>query len=228
MKPLLGLVALAAAGFLVLAFLAKPDYGRPPRLAAVIDGGKMEELLETAEERETILRWVNDGAPERDWPRVESVFEDRCTTCHHSDASFEFLPLDNYSDAARAAEVLPVLEEKISGGTMGEYLESPEAHKTLVDWIDAGAPELEWPTAKAALDAHCVHCHNPEGVQGIVSLDSYRPAARLASLPPTVPRPIVAPGLVLFASLSVLAIYGRRDRSSRSSPGPGIAPTRTS
>ena len=63
MKPLLGFVALAAAGFLVLVLLAKPDYGRPPRLAAVVDGGKMEEFLETAEERETILRWVNDGAP---------------------------------------------------------------------------------------------------------------------------------------------------------------------
>ena len=31
----------SSAGFLVLALLAKPDYGRPPRLAAVIDGGKM-------------------------------------------------------------------------------------------------------------------------------------------------------------------------------------------
>ena len=219
MKPLLGIVALAAAGFLVLALLAKPDYGRPARLAAVVDGGKMEEFLETAEEKETILRWVNDGAPERGWPRVEKVFEDRCNTCHYSDASFEVLPLDNYSDAARFTEVLPVLQEKITGGTMGEYLESPEAHKTLVDWIEAGAPESEWPTAKAILDAHCVHCHNPEGVQGIVSLDSYRPLARLASLPPAAPRPIAAPGLALFASvgaLSALGIYGRHNRSSSS------------
>ena len=216
MKPLLGLVAFAAAGFLVLALLAKPDYGRPPRLAAVVDGGKMEEFLETAEEKETILRWVNDGAPEGGWARVEKVFEDRCTTCHHSDASFEVLPLDNYSDAAHSAEVVPVLEEKITGGTMGEYLESPEAQKTLVDWIQAGAPESEWPAAKAILDAHCVHCHNPEGVQGIVSLDNYRPATRLASLPPAAPRPIAAPGLALVASLGALggSIYGRRSKSS--------------
>lgn len=213
MKPLVGLnwlVAVAATGFIVLALLAKPDYGRPPRLAAVVDGGKMEEFLETAEERETILRWVDDGAPERDWPRVENIFEDRCTTCHQSGASFEFLRLDNYADAARAAEVLPVLLEKITGGTMGEYLESPKAHETLVDWIEAGAPESEWPIAQAVLDAHCVHCHNPDGVQGIVSLNSYRTPARLASLPPALPRPIVVPGLVLFASLSLLAIHGRR------------------
>jgi len=216
MKPLLGLVAVAAAGFFVLALLANPDYGRPPRLAAVIDGGKMEEFLETPEERETILRWVNDGAPERDWPRVEKVFEDRCTTCHDSDASFEMLPLDNYSDAARSAKVRPVLLEKTTGGTMGEYLESPEAQQTLVDWIQAGAPESEWPSAQAVLDAHCVHCHNREGVQGIVSLDSYRPAARLAALPPAAPRPIVTPGLVLLVSVGALGIYGRRSRSSSS------------
>ena len=43
MKSLLGFVAIAAAGFLVLALLAKPDYGRAPRLTAVVDGGKMEE-----------------------------------------------------------------------------------------------------------------------------------------------------------------------------------------
>ena len=124
------------------------------------------------------------------------------------------------ADAARSAEVRPVLQEKITGGTMGEYLESPEAQKTLIDWIEAGAPESEWPSAKAVLDAHCIQCHNPEGVQGIVSLDSYGPAARLASLPPAAPRPIVAPGLVLFASLSALGgsvyVYGRRSISSSS------------
>jgi len=53
--------------------------------------------------------------------------------------------------------VLPVLQEKITGGTMGEYQESPEAHETLVNWIEVAAPESEWPTAKAVLDAHCVH-----------------------------------------------------------------------
>ncbi len=223
MKPLLGLVALAAAGFLVLALLAKPDYGRPPRLAAVVDGGKMEEFLETVEERETILRWVNDGAPERDWPRVEKVFEDRCSTCHHSDASFEFLPLDNYADAARAAEVLPVLQEKITGGTMGEYLESPEAHKTLVDWIEAGAPESKWPTAKAVVDAHCVHCHNPEGVEGIPRLDVYRPAARLATMPEPRPPPFLIPTVVLVASSLGLVVYGR----FRKSPGMATESSRT-
>ena len=214
MKLFLGVVAIAAAGFLTRALLAPPDYGRRPRLAAVVDGGKMEEFVETADEKQTILRWVEKGAPENGWPGVERVFNDRCTTCHSSDASFNMLPLDDYSYAAASARVQPVLLEKITGGTMGEYLESPEAQQTLVGWVEAGAVESDWPVAKGVLDAHCVHCHNPEGVQGIVSLDSYRPVARLASLPRPAPRPIVAPGIALLASIGALGIFGRRTQRS--------------
>ena len=216
MKLLLGAIAIAAAAVLVRALLAEPDYGRRPRLAAVVDGGKMEEFVGTAEEKETILGWVNDGAPERDWPQVEKVLEDRCTTCHYSGASFEILRLDDYSHARASARIQPVLLEKIIGGTMGKYLESPDAQAVLVGWIEAGTPEAEWPRAKVVLDAHCVHCHNPEGVQGIVSLDSYRPVARLGSLPPEAPRPILAPGIALLASVGALGVYGRLSKSSSS------------
>lgn len=211
MRGLLALVALAAGGILTRALLMPPDYGRAPRLAAVVDGGKMEEFLQTTAEKEVVLRWVANGAPETGWPEVSAVLERRCVSCHYTDAeAFEVLPLDAYSPAARAAEVEPILREKITGGTMGEYLESRKAQQALLAWIDAGAGEATWPEAQEILSEHCVHCHNPEGVQGIVSLDSYRPLARLASLPPALPRPIVAPGLVLLASLTVLAIYGRR------------------
>ena len=209
-------LAAVAASFLLRALLAAPDYGRAPRLASVIDGGKMEEFLESASEKETILSWVASGARESDWPDVERVLETRCTTCHFSDASFEVLPLDNYGDARRAAEVIPVLREKITGGTMGEYLESAEAQTILVAWIDAGATEGDWPSAKAVLDAHCIHCHNPEGVQGIVSLETHRSVARLATLPPAAPRPIAAPGVVLAASIGALGIFGRRRTPSSS------------
>jgi hypothetical protein len=93
---------------------------------------------------------------------------------------------------------------------MGEYLESAEAQTILVAWIDAGATEGDWPSAKAILDAHCIHCHNPEGVQGIVSLETHRSVARLATLPPAAARPIAAPGVVLAASIGALGIFGRR------------------
>ncbi len=142
-------------------------------------------------------RLAFSSARESDCPDVERVLETRCTTCHFSDASFEVLPLDNYDDARRAAEVLPVLREKITGGTMGEYLESAEAQTILVAWIDAGATAGDWPSAKAVLDAHCTHCHNPEGVQGIVSLETHRSVALhgvnlVRGLADTVPFPRVA------------------------------------
>lgn len=207
-------VAIIATASLIRVLLAAPDYGRPPRLASVVDGGKMEEFLETPSQKDAIVSWVAAGAPERGWPEVEQVLEGRCTTCHYSDASFEMLPLDNYGDAHRAAQVLPVLREKVTGGTMGEYLETAQAQATLVAWIDGGAKESDWPSAKSVLDAHCIHCHNPEGVQGIVRLQTYASVSRLASLPLAAPKPVAAPSAVLAASLGGLAVYWRRRKSS--------------
>ncbi len=224
MRGLLALVALAAGGILTRAFLMPPDYGRAPRLAAVVDGGKMEEFLQTAAEKEAVLRFVADGAPETGWPEVSAVLERRCVSCHYTDAeAFEILPLDAYGPAARAAEVEPTLREKITGGTMGEYLESPKAQQALLAWIDAGAREATWPAAQEILSEHCVHCHNPEGVQGIPRLDVYRPAARLATMPEPAPRPFLIPTVVLVASSLGLSVYGR----FRKSPGMATESSRT-
>ena len=201
-----------------------PDYGRAPRLAAVVDGGKMEEFLQTTAEKEVVLRWVANGAPETGWPEVSAVLERRCVSCHYTDAeAFEVLPLDAYSPAARAAEVEPILREKITGGTMGEYLESRKAQQALLAWIDAGAGEATWPEAQEILSEHCVHCHNPEGVEGIPRLDVYRPAAQLATMPEPGPPPFLIPTVVLVASSLGLVVYGH----FRKSPGTATESSRT-
>ena len=224
MRALLTFIALSAAGLLTRALLMPPDYGRAPRLAAVVDGGKMEEFLQTVGEKEVVLRWVADGAPEKGWPEVSAVLERRCVSCHYTnEAAFEILPLDAYRPAARAAKVEPVLREKITGGTMGEYLESPKAQRALLAWIDAGARETTWPEAQEILSEHCVHCHNPEGVEGIPRLDVHRPAARLATMPEPEPRPFLLPTVVLVASSLGLAVYGRL----RTSPGMATESSRT-
>ena len=224
MRGLLALVALAAGGILTRALLMPPDYGRAPRLAAVVDGGKMEEFLQTTAEKEVVLRWVANGAPETGWPEVSAVLERRCVSCHYTDAeAFEVLPLDAYSPAARAAEVEPILREKITGGTMGEYLESRKAQQALLAWIDAGAGEATWPEAQEILSEHCVHCHNPEGVEGIPRLDVYRPAARLATMPEPGPPPFLIPTVVLVASSLGLVVYGH----FRKSPGTATESSRT-
>ncbi len=224
MRGLLALVALAAGGILTRALLMPPDYGRAPRLAAVVDGGKMEEFLQTTAEKEVVLRWVANGAPETGWPEVSAVLERRCVSCHYTDAeAFEVLPLDAYSPAARAAEVEPILREKITGGTMGEYLESRKAQQALLAWIDAGAGEATWPEAQEILSEHCVHCHNPEGVEGIPRLDVYRPAARLATMPEPGPPPFLIPTVLLVASSLGLVVYGH----FRKSPGTATESSRT-
>ena len=224
MRGLLALVALAAGGILTRALLMPPDYGRAPRLTAVVDGGKMEEFLQTTAEKEVVLRWVANGAPETGWPEVSAVLERRCVSCHYTDAeAFEVLPLDAYSPAARAAEVEPILREKITGGTMGEYLESRKAQQALLAWIDAGAGEATWPEAQEILSEHCVHCHNPEGVEGIPRLDVYRPAARLATMPEPGPPPFLIPTVVLVASSLGLVVYGH----FRKSPGTATESSRT-
>ena len=224
MRGLLALVALAAGGILTRALLMPPDYGRAPRLAAVVDGGKMEEFLQTTAEKEVVLRWVANGAPETGWPEVSAVLERRCVSCHYTDAeAFEVLPLDAYSPAARAAEVEPILREKITGGTMGEYLESRKAQQALLAWIDAGAGEATWPEAQEILSEHCVHCHNPEGVEGIPRLDVYRPAAQLATMPEPGPPPFLIPTVVLVASSLGLVVYGH----FRKSPGTATESSRT-
>ena len=162
----------------------EPDYGRSPRLAAAVDGGAMEQFLDSADEKETILRWVERSAPEREWPEVSAVFEARCVTCHVSDDEhFEVLALDRYASAAGASRVRPVLEEKLTGGSMGRYLDSADEQSAIVAWIENGAPEKDWLRVRDIFAAYCVQCHNPEGVAGIPSLDAYAPAARLVRLP---------------------------------------------
>ena len=106
---------------------------------------------------------------------------------------------------------------------MGEYLESRKAQQALLAWIDAGAGEATWPEAQEILSEHCVHCHNPEGVEGIPRLDVYRPAARLATLPEPAPRPFLIPTVVLAVSSIGLSGYGR----FRKSPGMATESSRT-
>ena len=93
---------------------------------------------------------------------------------------------------------------------MGEYLETEEAQDIVLAWVREGAIESGWPSAKAVLDAHCVTCHNPEGVQGLVRLDRFRSAARVASLPPSEPRPFGPPAAVLAVAAIALGVITRR------------------
>ena len=96
-------------------------------------------VLASPEEKETILNWVKAGAPKSKWPSISLIFEKRCTDCHHSSAPFNMLVLDQYSSAVAATVVKPILIEKITGGTMGKYLDTFEEQQRLVTWVLSGA-----------------------------------------------------------------------------------------
>lgn len=176
----------------------------------------MEKFLGGPVEKAAILGWVERGTLESEWPEVSTVFEARCVTCHFEDeAQFEMLALDRYASASAAARVRPVLEEKITGGTMGGYLESAAEQAAIVDWIAKGAPEDGWSRVRAILAAYCVQCHNPDGVAGLPRLDGYRSVARLARHPEPEPvslRSYAAPAGGLLASTLLAAFAVRRQR----------------
>jgi len=157
-----------------------------PQLAEMIDGGTMEQFLSGPDEKEALLSWIEDGATESEWSAIESILHETCVLCHDGVIEANIVPLNQYSTTARVATVRSVLAERTEWGTMTGYLEGPGEKETILRWIDNGALESQWAEPGRILMARCASCHNPEtGVAGLVSLDLYRPAARIALLPPS-------------------------------------------
>ena len=169
-------------------FISEEFYWETPRLSAAIDNGSMARFLANQEEKKTILNWVEAGAPKSKWPSISLIFQKRCNNCHHSSAPFNMLVLDQYSSAITATVVQPILIEKITGGTMGKYLDTFAEQQQLVTWILSGANRSKWPVVEKILKAHCIQCHNPEGVQGIVSLENYASVQQLTKIPKSKPK----------------------------------------
>ena len=75
-------IILGSLGSGAIAVLALAVVNRSPeirtRLEEEIDGGSMEQYLESSDEKKEILRWVARGAVRDSWSEVERVFADRC------------------------------------------------------------------------------------------------------------------------------------------------------
>ncbi len=79
--------------------LRRSFYGDRNRtlLAAKIDGGSMEQFLPMPGHKETILSWLQDGALEVDFPRVEPILRESCLSCHTPGGIMGVRrPLDSY------------------------------------------------------------------------------------------------------------------------------------
>ena len=75
-------------------------------LAAKIDGGSMEQYLESELEKARILNWIRDGARREDYERtIAPILNTQCTACHNENGLMYLQPLDRYDALA------PILRE---------------------------------------------------------------------------------------------------------------------
>ena len=80
-----------------------------PLLKEKLEWGSMARYLEDPEQKETVLHWVDRGAPEADWSRIASILARNCVSCHNREGVRGLVPLDRYARVARIA-VLPAVE----------------------------------------------------------------------------------------------------------------------
>ena len=86
-------------------------------LAEKIEWGTMERYLEGHEEQEKILRWIDGGAAESGWNKVEPILVERCVYCHNPAGLPGLVPLDRYPSVARFAVIPP--SERATGALAG-------------------------------------------------------------------------------------------------------------
>jgi len=80
-----------------------------PVLKEKLEWGSMARYLEDPEQKETVLRWMDRGAPEADWSAIGKILARNCLSCHNPQGVRGLVPLDRYARVARIA-VLPAVE----------------------------------------------------------------------------------------------------------------------
>jgi hypothetical protein len=76
------------------------------RLAAKIHGGSMEQFLPVSGDKEKILSWIQDGAPEPKYQEtVKPILEKNCIRCHNPAGLSSFRPLTNYQEVMAVTEI---------------------------------------------------------------------------------------------------------------------------
>ena len=76
--------------------------------AEKVEWGTMTRYFEEPGEKETVMRWIEAGTPESDWPDIEPIMMERCVSCHNPESGVPGLvPLDRYPSTARSAAPPP-------------------------------------------------------------------------------------------------------------------------
>jgi hypothetical protein len=92
---------------LSLADLKLAFHGNPKRilLIAKIDGGSMAVFLSNPADKQKLLRWIEQGAPEAEFTKnVQPLFQANCVRCHSKTGPASFRPLTDYTAVMKVVQ----------------------------------------------------------------------------------------------------------------------------
>jgi hypothetical protein len=70
-----------------------------------------------------------------------------------------------------------LLESKLVGGSMEQYLTDPAERKIVLDWIHGGGKEAGYSPVQAVFAKRCIGCHSPNGQAKFRPLTNYTEVA---------------------------------------------------
>lgn len=73
-----------------------------------------------------------------------------------------------------------VIESKLDGGSMAQYLEDPAKKEQVLSWVKSGAKEAEFSKVQPILQENCVGCHSPTGPAKFRPLNDFKGVAAVA------------------------------------------------
>ncbi len=73
------------------------------KLEAAIKGSMGGEISE--DHRDNIVRWIHEGAKEKDFGKIQPIFLDHCAVCHSKEAGLSLPPLTAYHDVVAYIDI---------------------------------------------------------------------------------------------------------------------------
>jgi len=73
-----------------------------------------------------------------------------------------------------------VIEAKLVGGSMAQYLEDSTKRDQVLAWVHAGAKEAEFSKVQPIIQENCVSCHTPNGAAKFRPFNDYKGVVAVA------------------------------------------------
>jgi hypothetical protein len=77
--------------------------GRGTRLEAALRGVMADKI--DPGDRDRLLRWIHDGAPETGYAAVKPIFDRNCVTCHNTSSAPQLPSLVSYQDIRKFTQI---------------------------------------------------------------------------------------------------------------------------